>query len=125
MQGKERFLAAIEPWHGNHVAIYHLRSEKWRRAVIDDTLVDGHTIVTADLNRDGRDEVIAGYRGQGRSVHVYYGDDSGWKRETLDDGGMAAAACAAADLNGDQRVDVVCIGSATANLKWYENTSLR
>jgi hypothetical protein len=125
MQGKERFIAAIEPWHGEHVAIYRLRSDKWRRSVIDDTLVDGHTIITADLNRDGRDEVIAGYRGQGRSVHIYYGDDDGWKRETLDDGGMAAAACAAADLNGDRRIDVVCIGSATANLKWYENTGLR
>jgi hypothetical protein len=125
MQGKERFLAAIEPWHGEHVAIYRLRSEKWRRTVIDDSLVDGHTIITADLNRDGRDEVIAGYRGQGRSVHIYYGDDGGWKRETLDNGGMAAAACAAADLNRDRRIDVVCIGSATANLKWYENTGLR
>lgn len=125
MLGKERFLAAIEPWHGAHVAIYRLRADKWRRAVIDDTLVDGHTIVTADLNRDGRDEVIAGFRGQGRSVYVYQADDAGWKRETLDDGGMAAAACAAADLNADGRVDVVCIGSATANLKWYENTGVR
>ena len=39
----------------------------------------------------------------------------------LDEGGMAAAACAIADLNGDGRPDIVCIGSATANLKWYEN----
>jgi hypothetical protein len=89
--------------------------------VIDDTLVDGHTIVTADLNGDKRDEVIAGFRGQGRSVYVYHANDSGWNRVTIDDGGMAAAACAVADLNGDRRVDVVCIGSATANLKWYEN----
>ncbi len=125
MQGKERFLAAIEPWHGNQVAIYRLRSDKWRRVVIDETLVDGHTIITADLNHDGRDEVIAGYRGQGRSVYLYYGDDNGWKRETLDEGGMAAAACAAADLNGDRRIDLVCIGSATSNLKWYENAGLR
>ena len=34
---------------------------------------------------------------------------------------MAAAACAVADLNGDGRTDIACIGSATANLKWYEN----
>jgi hypothetical protein len=39
----------------------------------------------------------------------------------VDDGGMAAAACAAVDLNADKRIDLVCIGSATANLKWYEN----
>jgi hypothetical protein len=121
MLGKERFLAAIEPWHGNQVAIYRGKDPKWQRSVIDDSLVDGHTIITADLNGDGRDEVIAGYRGQGRSVHVYYADGSKWTRETLDNGGMAAAACAAADLNGDKRIDIACIGSATANLKWYEN----
>jgi hypothetical protein len=89
--------------------------------VIDDSLVDGHTIVTGDLNGDGQDEVIAGYRGTGRSVHIYYPEGDRWTRVVLDKGRMAAAACAAADLNGDKRVDIVCIGSATANLKWYEN----
>ena len=39
----------------------------------------------------------------------------------LDDGGMGAASCAIADLNDDGRPDVACIGSATTNLKWYEN----
>jgi hypothetical protein len=34
---------------------------------------------------------------------------------------MAASSCAIADLNADGRPDIVCIGSATANLKWYEN----
>jgi hypothetical protein len=44
-----------------------------------------------------------------------------WTRRVVDEGGMAGAGCAAADLNGDKRPDIVCIGSATANLKWYEN----
>jgi Aldos-2-ulose dehydratase, beta-propeller domain/FG-GAP-like repeat/FG-GAP repeat len=120
--GKERFLAAIEPWHGNEVSIYRRKGGAWRREVIDRSLVDGHTILTADLNGDGRDEVVAGYRGQGRSVYIYSFDGKRWNRQTLDDGGMGAAACAAADLNGDGRPDIACIGSATANLKWYENT---
>jgi hypothetical protein len=122
--GKERFLAAIEPWHGNEVAVYHSRGKQWERQVIDSSLADGHTILTADLNGDGNDEIIAGYRGQGRSVNLYYaGDAAGtrWSKQVLDDGGMAAAACALADLNGDGRPDIACIGSATANLKWYEN----
>jgi hypothetical protein len=122
--GKERFLAAIEPWHGNEVAIYHQAGNEWRRTAIDDSLVDGHTILTVDLNGDGQDEVVAGYRGPGRSVHVYSaGDTSGgsWSKQFLDHGGMGAASCAAADLNGDGKPDIVCIGSATANLKWYEN----
>jgi hypothetical protein len=34
---------------------------------------------------------------------------------------MAASSCAVADLNADGRPDIICIGSETANLKWYEN----
>ncbi len=123
MLGRERFLASIEPWHGNQVAIYRGKDTAWQRSVIDDSLAAGHTIITADLNGDGRDEVIAGYRGQGRSVYIYSLDGEHWTRETLDNGGMGANACAAADLNADKRVDLVCIGSA--NLKWYENVGVR
>ncbi|MGH9836461.1 MAG: FG-GAP-like repeat-containing protein [Blastocatellia bacterium] len=126
--GRDRFLCAIEPWHGNQVVVYHQQKEgqkqAWRRQVIDATLNDGHTLLAADLNPDGRDEIIAGYRGQGRSVYIYSADDSTgsrWSRQILDDGGIAAAGCAVADLNGDRRPDVACIGAATANLKWYEN----
>jgi hypothetical protein len=122
--GKQRFLAAIEPWHGNQVAIYRQNHGAWQRQIIDDSLVDGHTIAAADLNGDSADEVIAGYRGKGLSVYLYYAQDAGgerWSRQTLDDGGMGAASCAVADLNGDGRPDITCIGSATANLKWYEN----
>lgn len=34
---------------------------------------------------------------------------------------MAAAGCVLAHLNDDTRLDLACIGTATANLKWYEN----
>lgn len=122
--GRERFLCAIEPWHGNQVVLYRQQKQAWLRQVIDTTLNDGHTLLTADFNQDGRDEVISGYRGQGRSVYIYVAEDaagSRWSRQILDDGGLAAAGCAVADLNGDGRLDVACIGAATANLKWYEN----
>jgi hypothetical protein len=122
--GAARFLAAIEPWHGNQVVIYRRSGSQWARQAIDDSLVDGHALVTADFNGDGNDEVVAGYRGRGRSVFVYSAVDAAgerWSKQTLDQGGMAAAACEAPDLNGDRRPDIVCIDSS--RLKWYENTA--
>jgi hypothetical protein len=123
--GKQRFLATIEPWHGNEVAIYRESGGVWQRHVIDDSIADGHTILAADLNGDGTDEVVAGYRGKG--VNIYYAQDAAggeWTKTVLDNS-IAAAACAIADLNGDGRPDIACIGAATANLKWYENLGPR
>jgi hypothetical protein len=120
---KERFLATIEPWHGNQVAIYRRQGEAWVRHMIDDTIADGHTVLTADLNGDGNDEVIAGCRGGPHSVFIYRAEDASgqrWSRQTLD-AEMPASACALSDLNGDGRVDLACIGSGTGTLKWYEN----
>ena len=127
----DRFLATIEPWHGNRVVVYRQDQAVWRRHVIDESIADGHTIVSADFDRDGLDEIIVGERQGKRSTYLYRAQiapggpanskDDIWTREILDDGGMAAAGCAVADLNADMRPDVVCIGTATANLKWYEN----
>ena len=119
--GKARFLAAIEPWHGNQVAVYTQRGAQWEREVIDSSLVDGHTIQVADLNGDGVDEIAAGFRGQPRSVYLYSFDAAAkrWVRGDLDKGGMGAAACIVADLNKDGRPDIACIDST--RLKWYEN----
>ncbi|MFN8582782.1 MAG: VCBS repeat-containing protein [Gemmatimonadaceae bacterium] len=120
----ERFLATIEPWHGNQVVIYRKRGGAWTRHVIDDAIADGHTLVLGDFNGDGQDEVVVGERQGKRSVYLYSLTNSAqdaWSKEALDDGDMAAAGCAVADLNADGRPDIVCIGTATANLKWYEN----
>jgi hypothetical protein len=119
--GKERFLAAIEPWHGNQVAVYTEQSGNWQRNVIDNTLLDAHTILTADLDGSGRDQIVAGMRGKPYQVLVYANEKGRWTRNILDTGGMSAASCAAADFSGDGRPDLACIGTATTNLKWYEN----
>jgi hypothetical protein len=122
--GPERFLATIDPWHGNQVAVWRQRAGAgvWHRTVVDDSEADGHTLHAADLTGDGRDEVIAGFRGPGRTVYYYEAQKDGtWRRWAIDRGGIAAAGCAVADFDGDKRMDVACIGSATANLKLYRN----
>ncbi len=121
--GKTRFLAAIEPWHGNQVAVYRQVEGKWARQVIDESFAMGHALTTADLNGDGRDEIVAGYRTRG-NTYIYTAGGSGeqWTRTTLEEG-MASASCAAADLNNDGRVDIACIDGT--RLKWYENRGLK
>jgi hypothetical protein len=120
-----RFLATIEPWHGEHVVVYTQSKpgDLWSRHPIDDSLRDGHALACADLNGDGNDEVVAGFRGPGTSLYVYYASDASglkWERQTLDTQ-MAAAGVVVADLTGDGRPDIVAIGASTANVKWYEN----
>jgi len=120
--GRQRFLSTIEPWHGHQVVVYHEKDGKWERSVIDDSFVEGHAHAVADLDNDGRDEIIAGYRGAGGGVYVYSAaDDRGerWVRRALDAGGIPASSCAVADFNGDGRPDIACIGGSL--LKWYEN----
>jgi hypothetical protein len=120
-----RFLATIEPWHGEHVVVYTRGrpGDLWSRHPIDDTFHDGHALVCADLDGDGNDEIVAGFRGPGTSLYVYYAaDPSGlkWERQTLDTQ-MAASGVVVADISGDGHLDVVAIGASTANVQWYEN----
>jgi hypothetical protein len=119
--GAERFLAAIEPWHGNEIVVYRSLNGAWNREVIDDTLLDAHTIVCADLDDDGRDEIVAGFRGKPYGVYIYRWKAGHWNREVLDQGTISAAGCAVANLDGHSGPDIVCIGQATHNLKVWGN----
>ncbi len=123
--GNRTFVATIEPWHGDQVVVYREEQGAWTRQVIG-SIDSGHTIVTADFDGDGRDEVVTGDRGDTRSLYIYAATDPDgdtWSRQVLDDGDMSASGCAVADLDADSRIDLVCIGGGTANLKWYENNS--
>jgi hypothetical protein len=124
LQGR-RFLATIEPWHGEHVVVYTegKPGDFWSRHMIDGSFRDGHALVCADLDGDGNDEIVAGFRGPGTSLYVYYAVDASglkWERQTLDTQ-MAASGVVVADINGDGHPDVVCVGASTGNVKWYEN----
>lgn len=119
-----RFIASIEPWHGNEVVVYRPNddgSRPWQRTVIDDTFAGGHALIVADLNNDGVDEIIAGHRSSPYGLYSYrYMAATGqWERTALDAGGIGVAGIAGiavVDLNGDGYRDIVAIGSATGNV---------
>ena len=75
--GRDRYIAAIEPWHGGNIVVYRQDAHGvWTRHVIDDTIRDGHTIVAADFDGDGQDEFIVGERAGRRSVYLYRATDA-------------------------------------------------
>jgi hypothetical protein len=139
-QGKlkngKKFIATIEPWHGDQVVVYTEPVEKgkmWDRHVIDDQLRWGHAVSCADLDGDGSDELIIGVRDDPgkndkvtdrRGVRIYKVlDDKGakWARQIIDHGGVAVEDLTAVDLDGDGRIDIVAVGRQTQNVRIYWN----
>ncbi len=123
-----RVLATMEPFHGNaqpyrnnEVVVYTGKGDTWsNRTVIDTGLNYGHALISADLDGDGVDELIAGFRGKPNGVRVYRMSGNGeWTKTVLEDNAMPGSGCVAADFNGDKRTDIACTGGSS--LKWYEN----
>jgi len=123
-QNGKRFLASVEPWHGNEVVVYTGNNDKWDRRVIFDKVASGHEIAVADLNGDGRDDIIVNDNSRnGGGVHIFYAPEDpvrgDWVYQRIEDK-LAMNSCVAADLNQDGRMDLVCTGAGGA-VKWYEN----
>lgn len=122
--GGRRFIATIEPWHGNEVVVYHPPATPgalWRRSVIDDSLDEGHALWTADLDGDGADEIVAGCRGRRHGVFVYRALDregTRWERTVLDEG-IACQGMFAIHLPKHDRPGLVAIGGSTHNIRLY------
>jgi len=126
--GGPRFIATIEPWHGNDAVIYTpgaSATDLWTRKVLGSVFEHGHGMAVADFNGDGFDEVVGG-GGQGKMAQYifrYLPSTGMWEQRELDIGGVAVSGIDVQDINGDGALDIVSIGgSPTNNLVWYENS---
>ena len=123
--GRQPFIASIEPWHGNQVVVY-TQPEKdgaWQRHVLDRSLVEGHALLVADLDGDGLDEIVAGWRAAGGGLRLYHAADPGWQKfDVIElDKKMPAECAVVADLSGDGKPDIVVSAGRANKLVWYEN----
>jgi hypothetical protein len=128
-----KFLATVDPWHGNQIVVYTPTGKNWDRKVIDAKLRWGHAVRCADLDGDGLDEIIVGVRDDPsrtdpfpdrRGVRVYKSRDTGgrsWDRELVDEGNVAVEDLTVADLDGDGRPEIIAVGRQTGNVRIYWN----
>jgi len=125
---------------GHNYGLFWLEQKKqgdqrsWEKHLIDDSWSQPHFLLLADLDNDGRDELITGKRyhahngndpGGNDPVCVYYYDFDAstgkWTRHTMHEGGRVGLGIntGAADMDGDGDIDVVAPGKS--GLYLFEN----
>ncbi len=137
LKNGRRFLATVEPMHGNQACIYlgptsTSSTSLWERVVIEKDLIDGHAVACGDFSGQGQSQVVVGWRGKkpGDSVGVrlfWSEDNTGrvWNSVNIDSGKMACEDLALGDLNGDGKLDIIASGRATKNVIVYWNEGAR
>lgn len=124
--GKKRFVAGIEPMHGNELSVYAFDNPKERQSLYKD-FHQGHALACGDLLGLGYDQIVAGWRNPNSEnkvgIKLFYSDKNGknWQVITIDDNTMACEDLQLADLDANGRLDIVAAGRATNNLIIYWN----
>ncbi|MFC4872752.1 FG-GAP repeat domain-containing protein [Negadavirga shengliensis] len=126
-----RFLAGIEPLHGNMLTTYIPRGKTFAknqldRQVLTDQMQQGHGLAAADVLGLGKDQIVVGWREPNEAgelgVKIFIPQQNGeWDSIWIDKDGMACEDLQVADLNGDGKPDIIAAGRATNNLKIYWN----
>ncbi len=124
-----RWVATIEPFHGERLAIYYADSPGSAGfsggETLDNDLKQGHAIAVADLAGDASDEIVAGWRNpngqQEVGLKMFHHDGKTWHWQWVDRNGMATEDARIADLNADGKPDIIASGCATKNLRVYWN----
>ena len=127
-EGNLPSLTAIEPFHGNALAVYEAKGAKYERSIIDDQLAQGHALGAADFSGTGEEQIVAGWREPNAAkqfgLKLYAKSSDGkWTSTWIDQNKMACEDLKIADLNGDGKPDIIAAGRATKNVIVYWNKS--
>lgn len=132
------YVAALEPFHGNTVAVYTKRSRAgtltWERTVLDvfgdpndNGEGPGHQIVCADFDGDGDDEFLVALRGPWPWQGVFYYKALDvragiWTKWRVSD--ESVARIATGDFDGSGRLDFATIAYAVDNYYVAEDAKI-
>ena len=127
-----RFIATVEPKHGNECAAYGEPSSGtglWEPLeVLDDRLKDGHALACADYLGVGSDQIVVGWRAMNdpgvpgiKLFTPMNADGSEWRETTLSTSKVAVEDIKVGDLNGDGKIDIVAAARQTKNLTIFFN----
>jgi hypothetical protein len=107
-------------------------SGPWREVVISDDVLGPMSLSVADVNRDGRPDVIVGEHNvrepQSARLFVFVQeDDRGqtWRREVVHTGDEHHGGAVAVDFDADGDVDIASIGWTHGRVSLYENLARR
>ena len=132
----KRFIACVEPMHGNTAAAYvepDGGEGLWPQLkVLDGAIKDGHAVAIDDFLGIGSDQVVVGWRAMhpkdvpgdpGIKLFIPNEDGSQWTEQQLSGAEIAVEDIKAGDLNGDGKPEIVAAARQTKNLTIFFNES--